>query len=63
MDSQKRYIDSGQITNCFLFLAVAIFNSAGCLEIAINQSRASQLLFPKNFNAHPDFNISIDFEE
>ncbi len=43
--------------------AVAIFNSAGCLEIAINQSRASQLLFPKNFNAHPDFNISIDFEE
>ena len=40
---------------------VALFNSAGHLEIAINKGQAKQLLFPRNFNSHTDFNITIEF--
>lgn len=43
--------------------ALAIFNSAGFLEIAVNKARASQLLFPRSHNAHTDFNITIEFED
>jgi hypothetical protein len=42
--------------------ALALFNSFGYLEIAINRARASQLLFPKNAQTNTDFNITIQFE-
>lgn len=42
--------------------ALALFNSFGYLEIAINRARASQLLFPKNAHANVDFNITVQFE-
>ncbi|MGZ3861696.1 MAG: SAM hydrolase/SAM-dependent halogenase family protein [Bacteroidia bacterium] len=42
--------------------ALALFNSFGYLEIAINRARASQLLFPKNSQANVDFNITVQFE-
>ncbi len=42
--------------------ALALFNTSGLLEIAINKGQARQLLFPKNINLHTDFNISIEFE-
>ena len=43
--------------------ALALFNSSGFLEIAINKGQARQLLFPKNINLHTDFNISVEFED
>lgn len=42
--------------------ALAIFNSAGHLEIAINKGAARQLLFPRNMHSHTDFNITVEFE-
>lgn len=42
--------------------ALALFNSAGHLEIAINRGAARQLLFPRNMNTHTDFNITIEFD-
>ena len=42
--------------------ALALFNSFGYLEVAINRARASQLLFPKNAHASTDFNITVQFE-
>lgn len=42
--------------------ALALFNSFGYLEIAINRAKASQLLFPKNTQSNVDFNISVQFE-
>ncbi len=43
--------------------ALALFNTSGFLEIAINKGQARQLLFPKNINLHTDFNISVEFED
>jgi hypothetical protein len=43
--------------------ALALFNSAGHLEIAINRGAARQLLFPRNMHTHTDFNITIEFNE
>ena len=43
--------------------ALALFNTSGYLELAINKGQARQLLFPKNINLHTDFNISIEFDE
>jgi S-adenosylmethionine hydrolase len=43
--------------------ALALFNTSGHLEIAINKGQARQLLFPKNINLHTDFNISIEFDD
>jgi S-adenosylmethionine hydrolase len=43
--------------------ALALFNSAGHLEIAINRGAARQLLFPRNIHTHTDFNITIEFDE
>jgi S-adenosyl-L-methionine hydrolase (adenosine-forming) len=43
--------------------ALALFNSFGYLEIAINRAKASQLLFPKNTQANVDFNITVQFTE
>jgi S-adenosylmethionine hydrolase len=40
--------------------ALALFNSFGYLEIAINRDKASQMLFSKG---HIDFNITVQFEE
>lgn len=40
--------------------ALALFNSFGYLEIAINRDRAGQMLFSKG---HIDFNITVQFEE
>lgn len=42
--------------------ALALFNSAGHLEIAINRGAARQLLFPRNMHMHTDFNITIEFD-
>ena len=42
--------------------ALALFNSAGHLEIAINKGAARQLLFPRNMHTHTDFNITVEFE-
>ena len=42
---------------------VALFNNSGYLEIAVNKGQAKQLLFPRNFNSHTDFNITIEFTE
>lgn len=42
--------------------ALALFNSSGHLEIAINKGAARQLLFPRNLHTHTDFNITIEFE-
>ncbi len=42
--------------------ALALFNTFGYLEIAINRAKASQLLFPKNTQANTDFNITVQFE-
>jgi len=50
----KDYVDVPE-TN-----ALALFNSFGYLEIAINRDKASQMLFPKG---HTDFNIPVQFEE
>lgn len=43
--------------------ALALFNTSGHLEIAINKGQARQLLFPKNINLHTDFNVSIEFDD
>ncbi len=43
--------------------ALALFNTSGYLEIAINKGQARQLLFPKNANLHTDFNITVEFED
>jgi S-adenosylmethionine hydrolase len=43
--------------------ALALFNTSGHLEIAINKGQARQLLFPKNINLHTDFHISVEFDE
>lgn len=43
--------------------ALALFNDAGFLEIAINTQKASQLLFPRSSNQHTEFNINIEFDE
>jgi len=40
--------------------ALALFNSFGYLEIAINRAKASQMLFSKG---HIDFNITVQFED
>lgn len=40
--------------------ALALFNSFGYLEIAINRDNASKMLFSK---AHIDFNITVQFED
>lgn len=42
--------------------ALALFNNAGHLEIAINKGAARQLLFPRNMHSHTDFNITVEFE-
>ena len=42
--------------------ALALFNSSGHLEIAVNKGAARQLLFPRNLHTHTDFNITIEFE-
>ena len=46
-----------------LHSALAMFNSFGYLEIALNQERASKLLFPRNMHINTDFGISIQFED
>jgi len=43
--------------------ALAIFNTSGYLEIAINKGAAKQLLFPRNLMTHTDFHITIEFDE
>ena len=43
--------------------ALALFNSFGYLEIAINREKASKLLFPKSIHTNTDFSISIHFED
>ncbi len=43
--------------------ALALFNSFGYLEIAINQDNASQMLFLKGKNGNIDFNITVQFED
>ncbi|HKC68548.1 MAG TPA: SAM-dependent chlorinase/fluorinase [Bacteroidia bacterium] len=43
--------------------ALALFNTFGYLEIAINREKASKLLFPKSMHTNTDFNISIQFED
>jgi len=43
--------------------ALALFNTFGYLEIAINRAKASQLLFPKNTQTNIDFNITVQFED
>ena len=43
--------------------ALALFNTFGYLEIAINREKASKLLFPRSMNTNTDFNISIQFED
>ncbi|MEO8760948.1 MAG: SAM-dependent chlorinase/fluorinase [Bacteroidia bacterium] len=43
--------------------ALALFNTFGYLEIAINREKASKLLFPKDMKTNTDFNISIQFED
>ena len=40
---------------------LALFNSADHLEIALNNGSAKQLLFPRNFISHTDFQITIEF--
>ena len=42
--------------------ALALFNTFGYLEIAINREKASRMLFPRGMNTNTDFNISIHFE-
>ena len=43
--------------------ALALFNTFGYLEIAINREKASRMLFPRGMNTNTDFNISIQFED
>ncbi len=43
--------------------ALALFNTFGYLEIAINREKASKLLFPKDMKTNTDFSISIQFED
>ena len=43
--------------------ALALFNTFGYLEIAINREKASKLLFPRSMQTNTDFNISIQFED
>jgi S-adenosyl-L-methionine hydrolase (adenosine-forming) len=43
--------------------ALALFNTFGYLEIAINKAKASQLLFPKQTHINIDFNITVQFED
>jgi S-adenosylmethionine hydrolase len=40
---------------------LALFNSSGHLEIALNNGSAKQLLFPRNFISHIEFQIPIEF--
>jgi hypothetical protein len=40
---------------------LALFNSSGYLEIALNHGSAKQLLFPRNFLMHTEFQIPIEF--
>lgn len=40
---------------------LALFNSSGYLEIALNNGSAKQLLFPRNFLMHTEFQIPIEF--
>jgi len=40
---------------------LALFNSSGYLEIALNNGSAKQLLFPRNFLSHTEFQIPIEF--
>ncbi|MHB8258906.1 MAG: SAM hydrolase/SAM-dependent halogenase family protein [Bacteroidia bacterium] len=42
--------------------ALALFNTFGYLEIAINREKASRMLFPRGMNTNTDFSISIQFE-
>lgn len=43
--------------------ALALFNSFGYLEIAINRENASRLLFSRSNNPNADFGIIIEFED
>lgn len=43
--------------------ALALFNTFGYLEIAINREKASKLLFPRSMHTNTDFSISIQFED
>jgi S-adenosylmethionine hydrolase len=43
--------------------ALAMFNSFGYLEIAINHERASNRLFPRNMQTNTNFGIPILFED
>lgn len=41
--------------------ALAIFNSFGHLEIAINRSKAIKMLFPNDMQYRGNFNVTVDF--